>query len=107
MADIQDRIGNREDEAQLRYLRAADYAQAKRYAEAEAEFGAALQINPGLYTCRFQLGLLQLTNAEPQKALATWAPLQSTAVPPDLRHFARGLEALAADDFSSALTLLK
>ena len=107
MNQTQDRLGTQRDEAQLRYLRAAEYAQEKRYAEAEAEFIATLEIDPALYTCRFQLGLLQLTNAEVDKARDTWARLYAADVPADLQYFSRGLEAMIVDDFNTAIELLR
>lgn len=107
MVDHQDRIGNRGDEAQLRYLQAAESAAQKRYDDAEVEFIAALQLNPNLYTARFQLGLLQLTCANPDKARITWAALHDESVPEPLRRFARGMEALIVDDFTACIEQLR
>ena len=106
MIDNQDRLGNRTDESELRYLRAADYAQQGQYAEAEQEFIAVLEMNPSLHTARFQLGLLQLTCGKPDQARATWAPLHQASVAADLQHFSAGLEALICDDFQASINLL-
>ena len=107
MIDNQDRLGNRTDEAELRYLRAADYAQQGLYAEAETEFIAVLGMNPLLHTARFQLGLLQLTCGKPDQARATWAPLHQATVASDLQYFVGGLEALICDDFGTSINLLQ
>lgn len=106
MTNTGDRIGNAADEAQLRYLHAADLAQQRHYKEALAEFDAALRLDPALHTARFQLGLLQLTCANPQAAKATWAPLHAHA-PESLQYFVRGLEALIEDDFAASLDHLQ
>jgi len=107
MATIQDTAGTTHDEAQLRYLRAAELAQQRQYPEAESEFTAALSINPALHTARFQLGLLQLTNANVAAARLTWSPLLDPKVPLDLQHFVRGLDALIHDDFTTAIAHLQ
>lgn len=107
MIDNQDRLGNRTDESELRYLRAADYAQQGLYSEAEAEFISVLEMNPSLHTARFQLGLLQLTCGKPDQARDTWAPLHQASVSPDLQHFVGGLKALICDDFVASINLLQ
>jgi len=107
MTNTQDRIGTSHDEAQLRYLRAAEYAQQKKYGEAEAEFVAALAMNPTMYTARFQLGLLQLTNGNVAAARTTWAELLDPNAPINLQHFVRGLDALIHDDFPTAIAHLQ
>jgi len=107
MTNLQDAVGTSHDEAQLRYLRAAELAQQQQYAEAESEFIAALTMNPGMHTARFQLGLLQLTNANVTAARATWAQLLDPNTPVDLQHFVRGLDALIHDDFQTAIAHLE
>jgi len=107
MATIQDTAGTTHDEAQLRYLRAAELAQKRQYAEAENEFVAALNMNPAMHTARFQLGLLQLTNANVAAARLTWSPLLDPKVPIELQHFVRGLDALIHDDFDTAIAHLQ
>ena len=107
MIGQQDRMGDRLDEAQLRYLQAADSAAQRRYDDAENEFIAALHLNPSLHTARFQLGLLQLTCAHPDKAQATWVPLHQASSPAELRHFVLGLEALIVDNFKECVAQLQ
>ena len=107
MKTLQDTSGTSHDEAQLRYLRAAELAQQQQYAEAENEFIAALKMNPALHTARFQLGLLQLTNANVTAARATWAQLLDPGAPIELQHFVRGLDALIHDDFQTAIAHLQ
>lgn len=102
-----DRIGDRADEAQLRYLQAAELAAQRRYAEAEEEFKTVLQLDPELHTARFQLGLLQLTCANAESAMASWAPLHDAAAPASLQKFVSGLEALIKDDLSASIALLE
>ena len=102
-----DRVGGLADEAQLRSLRAAECAEAGRFAEAEAEFNAVLQLDPSLHTARFQLGLLQLTCANPNEAIRTWRPLHDESAPQPLQEFVRGLEALIEDDFAESMASLE
>jgi len=107
MTTIRDTAGSVDDEAQLRYLHAAELAQQQQYSEAEAEFIAALNINPALHTARFQLGLLQLTNTNVTAARSTWAHLLDPKAPIELQHFVRGLDALIHDDFQTAIAHLQ
>lgn len=92
---------------EIRYLLGVALAEHRRYQEAVLELSAALALNPLLHTARLQLGLLHLTLAQTQHAAAVLAPLESLEDTAALKHFKRGLEALVADDFSTALAHLQ
>ena len=92
---------------EIRYLLGAELAQQQRYDEAVLELSAAVALNPLLHTARFQLGLLHLTMAQVQHAAAVLAPLENLEDDAPLKHFKRGLEALSADDFPSAVASLE
>jgi tetratricopeptide (TPR) repeat protein len=93
--------------AELRYLLGAELAQQKDYEAAVVELTTALGINPALHFARFQLGLLYLTMAQPQRSMDIWAPLEALDDAAALKHFKRGLEALIRDDFRSCVELLE
>jgi tetratricopeptide (TPR) repeat protein len=93
--------------AQLRYLLGAELAQQKEYAAAVVEMNTALELDPNLHFARFQLGLLYLTMAQPDRSVATWAPLESLDEAAALKYFKRGLEALIRDDFDTCVGLLR
>ena len=93
--------------AELRYLLGAELAQQKEYAAAVVEMSAALQLDPGLHFARFQLGLLYLTMAQPDRSIATWGPLETLDESAALKYFKRGLEALIRDDFDACVGLLR
>lgn len=86
----------------LQYLRGALLAAAQRYDEAMDAMGRALIVAPDFAIARFQLGLLALSSGDPERACATWAPLQLLPNNDPLRCFADGLEHLARDQFQDA-----
>lgn len=92
---------------EIRYLLGAELAQHRRYDEAVLELSAAVALNPLLHTARFQLGLLHLTMAQPDHATAVLAPLENLEDDAALKHFKRGLEAMAVDDFQAAVASLE
>lgn len=92
---------------EIRYLLGVALAEHRQYQEAVLELSAALALNPLLHTARLQLGLLHLTLAQTQHASAVLAPLEDLDDTAALKHFKRGLEALAADDFTAALASLQ
>ena len=94
-------------DAERRYLAAADLAQAGRYPEAAVEFERTLAMNPELHTARLQWGLLLLTMAEPDQAMAAWAPLANLPDSSPIRLFHMGLVALIRDDFQDCISLLR
>ncbi len=87
------------------YLRGAELAESREYTAAVTEMSMAVALDPTLHTARLQLGLLYLTMAQPQQAVAVLGPLESSE-DPALVHFKRGLEALMRDDFDSCLRQL-
>ena len=91
----------------LRYLLGAEMAQQRDYAGAVLELSAAIALDPFLHAARLQLGLLHLTRNEPQHMLTVLAPLEELQDDSPLKHFKRGLEALARDDLSSCLAALR
>lgn len=93
--------------AELRYLLGAEMAQQKDYDGAVMEMSAAIALNPLLHVARFQLGLLHLTMARPDHALAVLAPLENLDDASALKHFKRGLEALIQDDFANCIACLR
>lgn len=94
------------DNVNMAFLLGAEHAQIGMYDRAEAEFKRAIELDPGLAIARFQLGLLQLTQARPADAKATWQALDDLPVDHALRLFKQGLEALAEDRFDAARALL-
>jgi hypothetical protein len=88
------------------YLTGARAASAGDYTRAVNEMTLALSLNPTLHTARLQLGLLHLTMAEPARALAMLAPLESSG-DEALTLFKRGLEALIHDDFAACVRHLE
>lgn len=92
---------------EIRYLLGAELAQQQRYDEAVLELSAAVALNPLLHTARFQLGLLHLTMAQVQHAAAVLAPLENLEDDAPLKHFKRGLDALAVDNFAESIASLE
>jgi len=88
---------------EVRYLLGVELAQQRQYDQAVLELSAAVALNPLLHTARLQLGLLHLTMAQPDHATQVLAPLESLDDQSALKHFKRGLEALAVDDFNAAI----
>ncbi len=91
------------DSALPHFLLGAEYAQSKRYEEAEAAYANAVLLAPGFETARYQLGLLQYTSGRAAMALVTWEPLAQLADGHPIRAFVLGFAALARDDFHAAL----
>jgi tetratricopeptide (TPR) repeat protein len=85
------------------FLMGAEYAQAKRLAEAEAAFATAVMLAPEFETARYQLGLLQYTSGRAAVAHVTWEPLFHLPEHHPVRNFVLGFAALARDDFDRAL----
>ena len=100
-------VVNEPRNAELRYLLGAEMAQQKDYDGAVMEMSAAIALNPLLHIARFQLGLLHLTMARPDHAIAVLAPLENLDDHSALKHFKRGLESLIRDDFDHCMTHLR
>ena len=67
----------------------------------------AITLNPELHTAVFQLGLLYLTQGQPDQAAQTWAPLATLPENDPLRLFSLGLQHLAKDEFTQCQALLE
>lgn len=93
--------------AEMHHLSGARLASGGNYAGAELELARALELDPKASLARFQLGLLQLTNAQAQRAIETWAALDSLPDGSALKLFKRGLEALIRDQFADCARLLE
>ena len=93
--------------AGIAFLLGAEHAQLGLFERAEVEFIRAINLDPNLSIARFQLGLLQLTQARLEDARTTWAGLDSLSEEHALRLFKQGLEAMAEDHFAEARTLLE
>ena len=85
------------------FLIGAEFAQARRLAEAEAAFANAVVLAPEFEAARYQLGLLQFTSGRAAVALVTWEPLFGLPETHPLRSFVLGFSALARDEFDTAL----
>jgi len=89
-------------DARIAYMLGAEHAQIGLYDRAEAEMTRAIELDSGLHTARFQLGLLQLTQAKPAEATQTWLALDNLPEGHALRLFRDGLTALAGDRYDDA-----
>lgn len=107
IAELRQAAANEPRNGEIRYLLGVALAEHRLYQEAVLELSAAVALNPLLHTARLQLGLLHLTLAQTHHATAVLAPLESLGDSVALKHFKRGLEALAADDFGTALASLE
>lgn len=107
ITELRQAAANDPRNGELRYLLGVALAEHRRYQEAVLELSAALALNPLLHTARLQLGLLHLTMAQAHHASAVLAPLENLEDTAALKHFKRGLEALAVDDFGTALASLQ
>lgn len=100
-------IENEPRRADLHYLLGAELAQGRDYDGAVMEMSRALELEPTLHMCRFQLGLLLLTMAMPDRARAVWEDLESLDNTAPLWHFKRGLDALIDDQFADCISALR
>lgn len=84
------------------FLLGANAAQLHRNDEAEAAFMKCLQRAPDFAVARFQLGLLQLTNARAAVALITWEPLLALEETSYFKCFVQGFVQILAGDAPGA-----
>lgn len=91
----------------LHFLRGSLLAARREYAEARQAMQQAIGIAPAYALARFQLGLLELSSAEPAAAIETWRPLETLPPASPLRLFAQGLNHMIVDDFGPAIALLE
>jgi tetratricopeptide (TPR) repeat protein len=107
LAKLRVAVRNEPLNGELRYLLGAELAENRDYEQAVVELSTALQLQPALHTARFQLGLLHLTLARPDEALAVLAPLGALPADAPLRLFKQALEALVRDDFAACVRELE
>lgn len=88
------------DYAKLLYLLGAEYAQIGMVDRAQDHIAQALDMDPALHTARYQLGLLHITSAQPQQALAVLAPLNQLGTGNTFFHLGAGLTQLIQDEFA-------
>lgn len=94
-------------DARLPFLKGSMLVGQGRTIEGHNALSQAVQMAPEFAIARFQLGFLELTSGEPDRAMQSWQPLKGQL--PDghyLRLFVEGLEALARDDFDTIETQL-
>lgn len=89
------------DYARLLYLLGAEYAQIGLMDRAQEQMARAVEMDPGLHTARFQLGLLLLTQARPEAALEVLAPLKDLGPQQAFFHLEAGLAHLVRDEFTA------
>lgn len=95
------------DDPRLLFLYGSNLTAAARLIEAHRFLSRAVELAPDFNIARFQLGLFQLTSGEPEKALATWEPLEQLTDSHYLRLFSGALRRLIEDDFSGAIEGLR
>ncbi len=94
-------------DARAAYLLGAEHAQMGAYDAAEAYFREAVRLDPALGTAHLQLGLLLLTEARVDDAMAAWRGLDDRPEDDPLQLFRAGLEHLARDEFAPCLAALR
>ena len=94
-------------DARLHFLRGSVLAGQRHYDEAQRDLKAAVALDPDYAIARFQLGLMQLSSAQPAAADLTLRPLQTLPSDHALRHLGAGLQSLMRDDFAGALVQLR
>lgn len=94
-------------DARLHFLKGSVLAGLQRYEEGRTAMQHALELSPRYTLARFQLGFLEFSSGLVQEALSTWAPLSELGPEDPLELFARGLAALAQDQFAETRALLQ
>jgi tetratricopeptide (TPR) repeat protein len=89
------------------FLLGSEYAQIGLAEDAFAHLHRAVALAPHYSIARFQLGLLHLTNAQPDEALAVWAPLADLGLEHPLAALRQGLEHLIRDQFVDCIRWLE
>lgn len=95
------------EDPRLHFLHGSVLAGDRAYPAARQAMARALDLAPDFAIARFQLGFLEFTSGEPERARDTWRPLD--ALPPGhaLRLFVDGLLMLVRDDAVGAIATLK
>lgn len=89
------------------FLLGSEYAQIGLVDQARENFHRAIDLNTNFSIARFQLGLLYLTNGQPQEALDTWAALSPLGSEHPLENFRLGMQHLVQDEFVACLRHLE
>ena len=92
---------------QTHFLLGSEYAQIGLIDQACQHLQRAIDLNPEFAIARFQLGLLHLTNAQPQEALVTWSALSALGSEHPLQAFHLGMQHLIRDEFADCLQHLE
>lgn len=87
------------DYAKYLYMLGAEYAQIGMMDRAATHMAQAVDMDPGLHTARFQLGLLHITCNQPAQALSVLTPLEKLPDDSAFHHFGVGLQHLLQDQF--------
>jgi len=107
LVGLDDLIGHYPEDARLPFLQGSVLAGLERYTEARTAMQRAVDIAPGFVIARFQLAFLLLTSGDASGARSTWAPLLDLPAEHPLRFFVGGLEAMIADRFPEAISLIE
>lgn len=91
----------------LHHLLGAAYAEIGLPDRAKAEWTLALRLAPELKVCRFQLGLLHLTTADPAAALSAWQPLEDLPEDDPVGLFRSGMVRLVQGDYRGCIDDLR
>ena len=95
------------EDARLHFLDGSMLAARRDYQGARVSMARAVELAPDYAIARFQLGLLLLTEAEPDAARAILSPLASLDEDDPLRMFATGLDFLISDRLPEAADWLE
>ena len=91
----------------LHFLQGSLLAGARDYGTARQAMARALELAPDFEIARFQLGFLEFTSGEPERAAASWTALGELADEHPLRLFSEGLMCLTSDDIPGGIALLR
>jgi len=91
------------DNAGVRYFQAAEYAELGLYPRAILCMSEVLELDPGMDLARFQLGLLQLQQQQPEQARVAFETLFANGRDEGLRTFADAYVSLIDDDQPTAI----
>ncbi|AXQ28072.1 hypothetical protein D0B54_05005 [Solimonas sp. K1W22B-7] len=94
-------------DARAHFMLAAEHAELGLFDRAEEGMLRALAIEPALHTARFQLGLLQYTRNDFEKARATWKDLEALGAGDPLNLFKTALLSIQTGDLKQAVEELE
>ena len=95
------------NDAKVIYMLGSLHAEIGMYGRAIQEMQQAVELDPELHTAQFQLGLLELTSGNTEKAKEAWTKLEKLEPAHYLRVFSDGLLLLIEDKLDDAMTMLK